>query len=114
LLGFFILDWILWQIKGFELIRMNNETLTIKKKGKIFSIPEKLNLSQIKNIYLKEYKATTFTLFFKIMGTAGVFWVVFYRFFVRFLCFASKMLPKWKFWSSVFSLKMVIFGVFFP
>ena len=71
LLGLFILNCILWQIKGYELIRINNETLTIRKKGIIFNIPEKLNLSQIKNIYLKEYKTTIFTLFLKIMGIEG-------------------------------------------
>ena len=71
LLGLFISDWILWQIKGYEIIKMNKETLTIKKKGKIFSIPENIKLSQIKNIYFKNYEAPIYMLFLKIIGIEG-------------------------------------------
>ncbi|HOF15622.1 MAG TPA: hypothetical protein PLF32_02275 [Bacteroidales bacterium] len=71
LVSLFVLDLILWQIKGYEFIEMNEKTLTIRKKGKIFNIPEKINLTQINDIHLENYKATFFTLFFKIMDIEG-------------------------------------------
>ena len=71
LLGLFILDLILWQIRGYEFVRMDNGTLTIRKKGKLFSISNTIDLSEIENIYLKNYNTTFYTLFVKIMGIKG-------------------------------------------
>ena len=71
LLGLFVLDLILWQVRGYEFIKITNETLTVRKTGKLFSIPNVINLSEIENIYLKNYNTTFYTLFVKIMGIKG-------------------------------------------
>jgi hypothetical protein len=70
-LGVFLLDKILWQIFGQEIIIMDKEKLIVQKKGKIFTKRNIIYLFEIDNIEQKDYKTTFSTLFFKIMGMRG-------------------------------------------
>ncbi|HBN05861.1 MAG TPA: hypothetical protein DD434_08765 [Bacteroidales bacterium] len=69
--GTIILDFILWQIRGYEYIKIDNTSITIKKRGKIFNTTNIINLSDVDDIYLQEFKTTLFTLFLKMMGIRG-------------------------------------------
>jgi hypothetical protein len=70
-IGILILDWIMWQLRGYECIKTDNLTLTIKKGGKIFSSSKIINLFDIDNIYLEDYRTRLNTLFVKIIGIRG-------------------------------------------
>ena len=68
LLGLFVLDKILWQVNGSEIIIMDNENLVIQKKGKIFTKQNIISLFEIDSIEQKDYKTALYTLFVKMMG----------------------------------------------
>lgn len=70
-LGTFILDWIFWQIRGYEYIKIDNTTITIKKGGKIFNSTNIVSLSDVDNICLEDYRTTIYTLFIKTIGIKG-------------------------------------------
>jgi len=69
--GTIILDFILWQIRGYEYIKIDNTYMTIKKRGKIFKSTNIVNLSDIDDIYLQDYRTTLYTLFIRMMGIRG-------------------------------------------
>ena len=68
LLWVFILDLIIWQFKGLEIIAITNETLVLKKRGRIFTSKKTINLFEIEDILIKETKTTIYARFRKILG----------------------------------------------
>jgi len=71
LLGFWVIDTFLWQIKGFEIIEIIDEVLIFKKKGKLFSSKKEVSFFEIDEIQVKNYPTTVFNVFYKIMGVKG-------------------------------------------
>jgi hypothetical protein len=71
LLGFWIIDTFLWQIKGYEIIEIIDKVLIIRKKGKLFASKKEVSFFEIDKIQVKNYPTTVFNVFYKIMGIKG-------------------------------------------
>jgi len=61
------IDNICWNICGKEIIEIDKENLTIKRKGKIFSSKIIIQLSEIEAIEAKQYKASLLDFYFMIL-----------------------------------------------
>jgi len=64
---------ILWQIRGQEVVHIDNERLVIKKKKKLFNSQKSINLLEIDEIFFEPYPEKLFTAsaYFKWMGIRG-------------------------------------------
>ena len=60
LFDLYILNYIFWQVRGYEVVEITEKTLSIKKKGKIFKDNFIIPLYKIKDIREQEYKAIEF------------------------------------------------------
>jgi len=70
-LWIFTLDLILWQVNGTEIISMNKEALVVKKRGKLFTTQNIINLFEIENILLRDYEITIYTRYVESVGIRG-------------------------------------------
>lgn len=50
------LDFIIWQVRGFEVISMDDDDLIIKKRGKLFNSKVMININDIENIEISKFK----------------------------------------------------------
>lgn len=50
------LDFILWQVRGYEVISMDDDDLIIKKRGKLFNSKMMININDIENIEVSKFK----------------------------------------------------------
>ena len=60
LLNLYLINYIFWQIRGYEIIEMSEKTLLIKKLGKIFKHNTVIPLYKIKKIEEQEYNPPRF------------------------------------------------------
>ena len=66
-----ILDVIIWQIIGYEVIQMEDAQLIYQKRGKLFSCTRRIPYYEIDSIQVKSYPTTIYNLRFKLLGTRG-------------------------------------------
>ena len=71
LLLLWIIDTLLWQIIGYEIIMILDNVLIIRKKGKLLPSKREISFFEIDKIQVKNYPVTLFNLFYKIMGIKG-------------------------------------------
>lgn len=77
--GFYILNWILWQLKGYEEIEFNKDELIIKRKGKLINDKLKIQTSIIQMfeeqaytpIGIDTYMFRNPLLFSRLIGESG-------------------------------------------
>ena len=71
LLLIIILDVILWQIKGYEIVQMEDANFIYQKRGKLFCYTKTIPYFEIENIRVKSLPTTIYNLRCKMLGTRG-------------------------------------------
>lgn len=56
MLAIWFLDFILWQVRGYEVISMDDDDLIVKKRGKLFNSKVMININDIENLEASEFK----------------------------------------------------------
>lgn len=56
MVAIWFLDFILWQLRGYEVITMDDDDLIIKKRGKLFNSKVMININDIENLEASKFK----------------------------------------------------------
>ena len=60
LINLYIINYIIWQIRGYEIIEMSEEMLSIKRKGKLFHDSSTISINKIVKVEEHKYEPPTF------------------------------------------------------
>lgn len=70
-LALYVLDIIIWKIRGYEILEMDNRELIVKKRGKLFPTRNIISIIEIEKIQVKDYPKKFSNLFLRLVGTKG-------------------------------------------